>query len=75
MGNMRNTYKYFVGKTERKRVLGRNRRRREDNIKMDLIYIGRNGCELTSSGSEYEPVVGSCEHGNETVFDKGLGIS
>jgi hypothetical protein len=42
MGEMRNSYKILVGKTEGKRPLGRSRRRWEDNITMDLRKIGRN---------------------------------
>jgi hypothetical protein len=37
MGKMRNAYRIFVGKPEGKRPLGGSRRRREDNIKMNLI--------------------------------------
>jgi hypothetical protein len=33
-------YKVMVGKPERKRPLGRPRRRREDGIRMDLMEIG-----------------------------------
>ena len=36
-------HKVLVGKSEGKRPLGRPRRRREDNIKMDLEEVGR-GC-------------------------------
>ena len=36
-------YKVLMGKPERKRPLGRPRRRCEDNIKMDLEEVGR-GC-------------------------------
>jgi hypothetical protein len=36
MGEMRNAYRILVGKPERKRSLGRPRRRSVDNIKMDL---------------------------------------
>jgi len=36
MGERRGVYKVLVGKVEGKRPLGRPRRRREDNIKMDL---------------------------------------
>ena len=36
-------YKVLVGKPERKRPLGRPRRRWEDNIKMDLQEVGRGG--------------------------------
>ena len=34
-------HKVLVGKPEGKRPLGRPRRRREDNIKMDLEQVGR----------------------------------
>jgi hypothetical protein len=34
---LRNTLKIFFGKPERERSLGRPRRRREDNIKTDLM--------------------------------------
>jgi hypothetical protein len=40
MGEKRNEYRVFVGKPEGKRPLGRSKRRREDNIKMDLREIG-----------------------------------
>ena len=36
MGERRGVYRVFVGKPEGKRPLGRPKRRREDNIKMDL---------------------------------------
>jgi hypothetical protein len=37
MGEKRNAYRLLVGKPERKRRLGRSRRRWVDNIKMDLV--------------------------------------
>jgi len=37
LGDTRNVYKYFVGKTEMKTPLRRPQRRWEDNIIMDLI--------------------------------------
>jgi hypothetical protein len=40
MGKMRNAYNILVGKPERKRSLGRLKRRLEDNIRMDLREIG-----------------------------------
>jgi hypothetical protein len=40
-GERRNVYRILVGKPERKRPLGRPRRRWVDNIKMDLRDIGR----------------------------------
>jgi hypothetical protein len=39
-GEKRNAYRILVGKPERKRPLGRTRRRWEDNIRMDLREIG-----------------------------------
>ena len=39
----RGVHKVLVGKPDGKRPLGRPRRRREDNIKMDLEEVGR-GC-------------------------------
>jgi hypothetical protein len=36
MGEKRNAYRLLVGKPERKRQLGRPRRRWVDNIKMDF---------------------------------------
>ena len=39
----RGVHKVLVGKPEGKRPLGRSRRRREDNIKIDLQEVGR-GC-------------------------------
>jgi hypothetical protein len=40
MGEGRGVYGVLVGRPEGKRPLGRPRRRREDNIKMDLSEIG-----------------------------------
>jgi len=39
-GRRRGVYKVLVGKPERKRPLGRPKRRWEDNIKMDLQEVG-----------------------------------
>jgi hypothetical protein len=39
----RGVYRVLVGRAEGKRPLGRPRRRREDNIKMDLREIGIDG--------------------------------
>jgi hypothetical protein len=41
----RNIYSIFVGKPEGKRPLGRRRRRRVDNIKIDLRDIGWDGVD------------------------------
>ena len=40
MGEDRGMHRVLVGKPEGKRPLGRPRRRREDNIKMDLQEVG-----------------------------------
>jgi hypothetical protein len=40
IGEGRDVYRVLVGKPERKRPLGRPRRRWEDNIKMDLQEVG-----------------------------------
>jgi hypothetical protein len=40
MGERRGAYRALVGKPEGKRPFGRPRRRREDNIKMDLRVVG-----------------------------------
>jgi hypothetical protein len=42
--SLRGVYTVLVGKPEGKRTLGRPRRRREDNIRMDLQEVGC-GCE------------------------------
>jgi len=41
----RGVYRVLVGKPEGKRPLGRPRRRREDNIKMDLQEVGCGGVD------------------------------
>jgi hypothetical protein len=45
MGEIRNVYKILVGKLERKRPLGRPRRRWEDNVRMNLREIGWEGVD------------------------------
>jgi hypothetical protein len=42
-GEGRGVYRVLVGRPESKRPLVRHRRRREDNIKMDLSEIGIDG--------------------------------
>jgi hypothetical protein len=67
MGEERKLYKVLVGKLERKRPLGRPRRRWEDGIRMDLRVIGLGGCGLDSTGSGQGPVAGCCECGDERL--------
>jgi hypothetical protein len=45
MGQRRGAYRALVGKPERRRTLGRPRRRWEDNIKMDLREVGWEGMD------------------------------
>jgi hypothetical protein len=40
MGEGRGVYRVLVGKPEGKRLLGRPRRRWEDNVRMDLQEVG-----------------------------------
>ena len=45
MGKRRGIYRVLVGKPEGKGPLGRPRRRREDNIKMDIQEVGCGGMD------------------------------
>ena len=45
MGEKIGVYRVLVGKPEGKRLLGRPRRRWEDNIKMDLQEVGCGGMD------------------------------
>jgi hypothetical protein len=40
MGEKRNAYIVLLGKPEGRRPLGRSRRRRLDNIRMDFVEVG-----------------------------------
>jgi hypothetical protein len=64
MGEMRNAYKVMVGKPERKRLLGRSRRRWGNNKRIDLMETEWE-CGLDSAGSWQGSMAGSFEHGNE----------
>jgi hypothetical protein len=44
-GEQRNAYRIFVGKPEGKSPLGRPRRRRKDNIRVDLREMGWGGMD------------------------------
>ena len=59
MGEGRGVYRVLVGKPEGKRLLGRPRRRWEDNIKMDLREVGRVGdwMELSQDRDRWRALV------------------
>jgi hypothetical protein len=72
MGKDRGVHRVLVGKPERKRPLGRPRRRWEDNIKMDLLEVGcgvMDRIELAQDRDKWRALVGqvggTCECGNE----------
>ena len=43
MSERRGVFRVLMGKPEGKRPLGRPRRRWEDNVMMDLLYVGWEG--------------------------------
>jgi hypothetical protein len=60
MEEKRNAYRILVGKPERKRSLGRPRRRWEDNTRMDLREIGWDGMDwinLAQDGDQWRALV------------------
>jgi hypothetical protein len=61
---IRNSYKILVGKPEGTKSPGRPRIRWEDNIKIDLREIGKEGVGWIHLAQGWGPVVGCCEHGN-----------
>ena len=62
MGERRGVHRFLVRKPERKRSLGRPRRRWEDNIKMDLQEVGGscgNWMELAQVRDRWRVLVGT----------------
>jgi transposase len=57
MGEKRYAYRILVGKTERKRPLGRPRRRWVVNIKMDLRYDGMDWIDLAQDSYQWRALV------------------
>jgi hypothetical protein len=72
MGEGRSVYGILVGKPEGKRLLERLRRRWEHGIKTDLREIGWGVCGVDSPSSEYGPLAGCCECGDEP---SGSGVT
>ena len=65
MGEGRGVHRVLIGKPERKRPLGRPRRRWEDNIKMDLREVGGDGgdwMELAHNRDRWRALVGTVGH-------------
>jgi hypothetical protein len=52
MGEKRKAYRIFVGKPERKRPVGRPRRRWVHNIRMDLGEVGWDGMDWIDVASD-----------------------
>jgi len=62
MGKDRGVHRVLVGKPEGKKLLGRPRRRWEDNIKMDLQEVGRgreDRMELAQDRDRWRALVGT----------------
>jgi hypothetical protein len=62
IGETRNAYRILVGKPEGKRLLGRQRHRWVDNIKMDLREIGWDGLDWIDLAQDRDQWRISCEH-------------
>jgi hypothetical protein len=59
-GKNRGAYGALVGKPERRRLLGRRRRRWKDNIKMDIREVGWGGMDwidLTQDRERWQAVI------------------
>jgi hypothetical protein len=59
-GEKRDAYRILVGRPDRRRQLGRPRRRWEDNIKMDLQevgWVGMNWIELAQDRDRWRALV------------------
>jgi hypothetical protein len=60
VGEKRGAYRTLVGRPEGRRLLGRPRRRWEDNIKMDLRdagWVGMNWIELAEDRDRWRALV------------------
>jgi hypothetical protein len=75
MGERRGVYRVLVGKPEGKRLLGRPKRRCEDNIKMDLQEVecrGMGWIELADNGDRWLALVNAEEPAGSIKFGELL---
>jgi hypothetical protein len=63
MGEGRGAYRVLVGRPDRRRPLGRPRRRWEGNIKLDLQEVGWGGMDWIDLAQNTEKGTGTCECG------------
>ncbi|KAJ4449036.1 hypothetical protein ANN_00430 [Periplaneta americana] len=71
MGESRNAYRVLVGRPDGKRPLGRSRRRRENNINMDLREIRHiGGMTLYCTSIYYERITTDLISLERTTFDR-----
>jgi hypothetical protein len=66
MGERRSAYRILVGRPERRKILGRPTRSRENNIKIQLHEVGwGGGVDWSDLAQRYREVTFSCVCGNE----------
>jgi hypothetical protein len=71
MGERRGVYRILVGKPEGKRLLGRLRRRWENNIKMDFQEVGYGGMdwfELAQDRDRWRALELNDMHSSPNIF-------
>ena len=74
MAERRGAYRFFVGKSEETRPLGRPRRRWEDNIKMAVHAVGWRGMDWIDLAQKRDRLrAGTCECGNEHSGSRTFG--
>jgi hypothetical protein len=66
MGYAKNEYSFLVGKPERKRSLGKQRGKWEDNIRMDLRDMMWEGLDRIHLAQDRDQWRKSCDHDNES---------
>jgi hypothetical protein len=72
VGDRRGEHRVLGGSSEGKRILGRTRRRWEDNINMDLLEVGCGGMDWIDLAQV--KVAGAFECGNKTSGSGHRGI-